>query len=159
MTFHRTDDGWRMTDGTSGATCTLRTVLPDGLNVVEWTVDPSRPADPEQSELHVLVTEAACASGRPPGSRLLGPQVIETADRVLIAFAAIAQDGEQDCPSNPPSPVTVTLSQPLGQREVLDGLVITTDLAAYLGIAPQAPPPFFDEGVTESTGVSPPTSE
>ena len=151
MTFHRIDDEWRMTDGTSGATCTLRTVLPDGLNVVEWTVDPSRAADPDRSEIHVLVTESACANGRPPGARLLGPQVIETAERVLIAFAAIAQEDDQDCPSNPPSPVTVTLSQPLGQREALDGLVITTDLAAYLGIHPQADPPWFDDGVTPTT--------
>ena len=74
MTFHRTADGWRMTDGTSGETCTLRTVLPDGLNVVEWTVDPSRPADPARSEIHVLVTESACASGRPPGRGCSGPR-------------------------------------------------------------------------------------
>ena len=67
-------------------------LVPNALNVVEWTVDPSRPADPDHSQIHVLVTESACASGRPPGARLLGPQVIETADRVMIGVSS--NDGD-----------------------------------------------------------------
>ena len=58
------------------------------------------------------------------GDRLLGPQVVETDDEVRIVFASIPLIGDQNCPGNPPAAVTVVLDQPLGDRELLDGLLI-----------------------------------
>ena len=81
--------------------------------------------------IHLLAVESTCTGGRAMGDRLLGPQVLETADRVRIVFAAIALVGAQDCPSNPPTAVTITLERPLGDRVMVDGLVIgpLSDLA------------------------------
>ena len=39
-------------------------------------------------------------------------------------FAAIPLTGEQTCPGNPSAPVTISLSAPLGDRVLLDGLVV-----------------------------------
>ena len=58
------------------------------------------------------------------GDALLGPQVIETGEAVLVAFAAISPIGPANCPGNPSTPVTVQLSQPLGRRTLKDGLHI-----------------------------------
>ncbi len=66
------------------------------------------------------------------GDRLLGPEIVETADAVLISFAAIAQYTDQECPGNPWAPVEVRLSEPLGERALRDGLVVG-DLARLLG--------------------------
>jgi hypothetical protein len=67
------------------------------------------------------------------GDRLLGPQVIETHSEVLIAFAAIPRTGSQECPSNLVEDVTLTLSAPLGDRHIRDGLVVPINLAERLG--------------------------
>lgn len=92
---------------------------------VEWVIDPAFPTpDAATIELHVLATETACTSGSELGDRLLGPQVVETADTVRIVFASIPLMGDQACPGNPPTPVTIPLTQPLGDRQLRDGLSV-----------------------------------
>ena len=56
------------------------------------------------------------------GRRSQGPQVIETEDAVLLAFAVVPIAGTATCPDNPSTAVTVKLSAPLGRRWVYDGL-------------------------------------
>ena len=58
------------------------------------------------------------------GERLLGPQVVETDHDVRIAFAAIPLVGAQNCPGNPPTAVSITLERALGDRVLIDGLLI-----------------------------------
>ena len=58
------------------------------------------------------------------GDALLGPQMIETDEAVLVAFAAVSAIGPVNCPGNPSSPVTIQLSEPLGQRTFYDGLYV-----------------------------------
>ena len=110
---------WRAT-GFGGGCNNLSVAYPEGLNQVEIYLDPTNPPAADQTEIALLVTERACASGQPMGDRLLEPQVIEEADRVLLVFAAATDPGDATCPGNPSTPVTVTLSAPLGQRELLD---------------------------------------
>lgn len=118
-------NGWIWSGSGGGGPCVVRRQLPAGLGGVEWVLDPAFPAPgPDATELHVLVTETACTGGAEPGERLLGPQVVETDTAVLIAFATIPLIGAQACPGNPPTPVTVTLTAPLGRRQVLDGLAV-----------------------------------
>jgi hypothetical protein len=75
--------------GSLGDRCTLRTAMPAGLGEVEWQLDPAfSPPDADTTALHLLATERDCASGEPMGDRMLGPQIVETDDSVLIAFAA-----------------------------------------------------------------------
>ena len=116
--------GW-FVDGFGSGPCDLRVALPEGLGVVEWVVDPDAPdPGPDTTEIRVLVTERACAGGQEMGDRLLGPQVVETDEAVLIAFAAVPVVGGATCPSNPATAVTVRLAEPLGDRELRDGLAV-----------------------------------
>jgi hypothetical protein len=110
----------------------LHYVGPDGLNTVDWRLDPEAPPDADAT-LEVLVTERQCVSGLPLGNRLRGPQVVMTADAVHIAFAAQPPPGNAfTCPSNPEARVTIELPEPLGDREIIEGLAIGIDLEDYL---------------------------
>jgi len=129
VTFRKTNAGLALDGGSGSGPCALRTTLPAGLNLVEWSLDPAQPANPDASVVEVLATERACASGQPIGDRLLGPQIIETDTEILIALTAIAQAGNQTCPANPSKRVLVQLSQPIGTRVIRDGTVITTHIA------------------------------
>ncbi len=118
-------NGWLWAGAAGGQACDVALQLPHGMGDVSWILDPDFPSpDATSTEIHVLATERACTGGTAVGDRLLGPQVVETADSVRIAFAAIPLVGAQNCPGNPPTAVTVTLERPLGDRPVIDGLVI-----------------------------------
>lgn len=126
-------NGWIWSGSSGGGACVVRLLTPAGTGTVEWTLDPAFPApDPSSTELHVLATETACTGGSEIGDRLLGPQVVVTDDAVRIAFASIPLTGDQACPGNPPTPVTITLTAPLGDRAILDGLAVAplADLVA-----------------------------
>lgn len=132
--------GWRWSPGSGGGPCpVLTSPLPPGVGEVEWTLDPAVPVpDGASTELRVLVEERACASGTELGDRLLGPQVVETDDAVRIAVAAIPLEGDQTCQGNPSTPIVITLGQPLGERIVLDGLIV----GAVDDLVAAAPEPF-----------------
>lgn len=113
------DDGtWQFFEGGS---CPLHIRLPDELGFATWRLDPASPPAPEDRTVTVLVTEIACAGGRPPLGRLLPPVVLATTDAVTIAFAVRKLPGGQDCPANPEARVVVELSERLGDRGLFDG--------------------------------------
>ena len=95
---------------------------PPGLARVEVTLAQGALLGPEDTAIHVLVTEHGCSSGREMGDALKGPQVIETDHAVLVAFAVVPIAGFATCPGNPSTAATIELSLPLGQRVVYDGL-------------------------------------
>ncbi|MEL7208019.1 MAG: hypothetical protein AAGK32_07260 [Actinomycetota bacterium] len=115
------EDGWRF-DGWT-ITCTPTVSLPPGLGHVQVTLDPSHPRPaPGDTIIHLLVTERACVSGRPMGDRLRGPQVRESDDEIVVAFAVALLVGPSRCPGNPPAPATVELASPVGSRPIRNGL-------------------------------------
>jgi hypothetical protein len=122
MRFEWTGDRW-IWDGGSGGPCQPGVVLPPGLGEASWELDPAfDPPGPDTTEVHVLVTELDCTSGSEIGDRLVGPEVRESDDQVVIAFAVIPPEGSAfDCQDNPPHAVTVELSAPLGNRVLADG--------------------------------------
>ena len=123
--FERSGDKWLLGGMGSGRPCEPTVVLPDGLNRVELRLDPDSPPSPESTTIYLLATEVACASGREMGDALQGPQVVETGTEVLVAFAVIPLSEQVvTCQGNPPTPVTIELSQPLGNRAVFDGLYV-----------------------------------
>lgn len=127
-------NGWIWASASGGGPCDVSRVLPEGLGPVEWELDPdSPPPEAGTTELDLLVTELACTGGSELGDRLLGPQVVETDDAVRIAFAAIPLGGAHTCPGNPPASVTVTLESPLGDRDLLDGLVVAPIAELFQG--------------------------
>jgi hypothetical protein len=83
--------------------CALRYDLGD-LGDAIVALDPDNPPDPASSQVHLLVTEAACASGKPADGR--------------VTLERLAQ--LEDCPSNPPTRFTVELDESLGERTLVD---------------------------------------
>jgi hypothetical protein len=125
LTFTLEDGVW-LWAGSSMAQrdCDLRVALPEGLGQVDLSIDRRNPPSPDDTVLRLRVSERACASGRPPGDRLLDPQVIETDDQILLGFVVVEQVGGQECPGNPRVRVTVELASPLGDRTIVDGTTV-----------------------------------
>lgn len=96
-----------------------------------WTFAPDQEIGADTTEFTAMVTERACATGRSSEGRIIGPQIDYVDDTsIRVTFSVRPLDGEQGCPSNPPTPVTVHLEEPLGDRMLLDG-----------GRDPQSEPP------------------
>jgi hypothetical protein len=113
------DGTWLLT---ASGPCTQRVELGGGLGEADLTFA-SMPS-PDADRLEVLVHERACASGQTAEGRVELVTLDETADEVRLVIGVRGLDGEQTCPSNPPTPFTVELSEPLGDREVVDASVV-----------------------------------
>lgn len=100
---------------------------PQGPGEVVVGIDPATPLDPSATSFVLWVAELACAGEAPPAEeRLLGPEVDQRADAIVVDVAVALppprEDGKyQTCPGSPPVEVTIELDEPLGDRPVLDG--------------------------------------
>jgi hypothetical protein len=114
--------GWTM--DVAGA-CRLAVLLGPAMGAASWWVDPARgvPA-PSAMAIDALVQERACASGRAPDGRVAAPVVVYQPDAILVVFGVVPLPGGQDCPGAPPARYRIALTEPLGQRRLLDGGVI-----------------------------------
>ncbi len=103
--------------------CQPQRVLPPGLNEASWTLDPAEPRPGADTQTFTaLVTERECASGQSSEGRVVGPDILEVGDEVLVTFAVRPLGGDmQSCPGNPATRVVVDLGEPLGDRQLLDG--------------------------------------
>jgi hypothetical protein len=101
--------------------------IPDGdlvgrANIARWWLDPAAPPPgPDATSIPALIQERACASGRSPEGRVLEPQVFYASDAILVTVWVRDQLVGQDCQGNPTFPIQVPLTEPLGDRELLDG--------------------------------------
>ena len=111
------EPGWYV--GSMGP-CALTIDLGD-LTVPLITLDPEHPIDPASRELHVLVTEQNCNSGADAEGRIEIVRVDEGSDQIDLVLGVRPRDGGQNCPSNPATPFTVTLAEPIGERLVING--------------------------------------
>jgi hypothetical protein len=84
-----------------------------------WRIDPGQPPAPRDHFASVLLTEQACASGQSPEGRLLPPEIAYGSDEIVIKLSVREIGG--DCPSNHEFPYTVRLSEPIGERVLVDG--------------------------------------
>lgn len=134
MTVELTGNEWRWAGAQGGGPCPLQARLPEGLNTVQWRIDPAaEPLTPNSTTVDLLVTERECASGQAMGDRLLGPEIVATQTAILIAFAAEPPPGDsQTCQGNPEQTVVVELPEPLGDRVISDGLAVGMNLEAFL---------------------------
>jgi hypothetical protein len=99
-----------------------------------WALPPDADVGPNTQEFVALVTEIACASGQTSEGRILPPEITYDDTSVTVTFFVRQLVGAQACPGNPATPFTVTLGEPLGARELLDG-----------GVRPPRPPPVCGE--------------
>lgn len=96
---------------------------PSEFGPATWALDPAYPApDAATTELHVLVWERACSSGKATTGRMSAPVIVSTADTMTISISVRPPPGDaQTCPLPPGTPAVIRLSEPLGSRTLLDG--------------------------------------
>jgi hypothetical protein len=93
----------------------------DGIAASSWRLRPGTLVTPERRVFRILVTEGACAGGQPATGRIEEPLVIRERTRVQVAIFVRPLGGPATCPSNPPTPYTLRLQRPLGDRTLADG--------------------------------------
>jgi hypothetical protein len=90
--------------------------------LARWWLDPAAgvPAA-DATAIKALVEEQKCASGRPPDGRILEPSVFYGQTGIIVTFLVRSQPGGQDCQGAGPGAFEFTLTEPLGDRKLLDG--------------------------------------
>ena len=95
-------------------------------------------ANGEATSFEVWIRPTDCATGQPLGDRLLPPIVNygDTSVTVTWQTAAVVRNSQAvACPAEVPARTTLVLSQPLGERELLDGGVYPAR-PVEIGMAP-----------------------
>jgi hypothetical protein len=92
-----------------------------GLGLAEFRVAPGTELRSDLQEIEVLVTERGCNSGEDARGRIVRPAIIADDETVTVLFGVVPRQGELACPSNPETPFTLRLPEPLGERRLLDG--------------------------------------
>jgi hypothetical protein len=107
----------------TGGPCAPRALLPAGIAELEWSFDPDHPAPaPGDTVLHLLASRRDCTGGEPVGDDLVGPEVVERGGQVLLAVGVEPMPpGSYTCIGTLGEPIEVTLDQPLGPGELVDG--------------------------------------
>ncbi len=113
------DGTWMLT---AAGPCTPRLVGADDLGAADLTLATEPSAD--DTSLELLVLEQACASGRTAEDRIVVLDVEETSERIALRIGIRPPAGDQTCPSNPPTPVTIELSGPVDGREIVDASIV-----------------------------------
>ena len=103
--------------------CTQRLVASDDLGDADLTLA-KRPA-PGDSTIKLHVYEQQCASGDSAEGRVELRALEETAGQVRVWVGVRPPPGDaQTCPSNPPTPFSIQLAGPLGDRKIVDASVV-----------------------------------
>lgn len=92
------------------------------VGAATWWVDPAElPLDPATMVIRAVLVERACASGLSPEGRVLAPRIEYGQDAIVIDVEVVRREGDQDCQGNPEYPIEIELSEPLGDRTLVDG--------------------------------------
>lgn len=113
------DGTWLLT---SAGPCTPRRAASSSLGQADLTLADT--PSPDATSIDLLVHERACASGVPADGRVEIVAVDETAEQVRLHVGVRQRGGDQDCQGNPPTPFSVELSGPLGDRAIVDASVV-----------------------------------
>jgi protein-tyrosine phosphatase len=104
----------------------------EGIRASSWRVDPSYEPRPEDTELRLLLTEQAFASGQSAEGRMLAPDRYSDDEELVLRMFVTPRPGYQTATRNPETPVHVALSEPLGQRRLIDGALLAPAAGAGL---------------------------
>ena len=134
MTVTRTAGSWNWSGAQTGGPCPLVVQMAEGLNTVEWRVDPDESPSPDSVSIRLVLNERECVSGQEIGDRLVGPEIVYTEGQVLVSFAAEPPPGDAfNCQGNPETPFALELDEPLGDRELIDARDTGINLEDVLG--------------------------
>lgn len=93
----------------------------DDAEIAGWApVDPGSLTS-GSTRIPIEVMERSCADGRSADGRIAPPEIVYGDDAVVVTVRVIPVAGGATCPSNPPTPYTLELEEPLGDRALLDG--------------------------------------
>ncbi|HET7520641.1 MAG TPA: hypothetical protein VFK61_03775 [Candidatus Limnocylindria bacterium] len=97
-------------------------VVPDNASPAVWHIDGEQPSG-DATAFVAQVTERACASGRDIRDLLL-PPVIDYGDEAIIVSLYLQPlgGGAQSCVGTLPTPFTIELAEPIGDRMLVDGI-------------------------------------
>jgi hypothetical protein len=96
----------------------------EGIRASSWRLDPTREAPPEETVLHVLVTEQTFAGGQRADDRVLVPDIYIDEHELVLTMFVTPRPGYQSASPNPETPVRITLPEPIGTRQLIDGALI-----------------------------------
>lgn len=83
-----------------------------------WSL--AHPVSLEATRVDLLIHETECSGGASPEGRTLDPTVVYTAASITITIQ-LRPTVAVGCPFSPDSQLTVNLSEPVGNRELIDG--------------------------------------
>jgi hypothetical protein len=102
-----------------GGTLVIEDLVWEGTpEPAEWGFATDEVVGPETTSFDVLIHEGACSSGRSAEGRIPPPTIEYNDNTVHVKFIVYTLPGMQTCPGPPPTPYTVTLREPLGDREL-----------------------------------------
>jgi hypothetical protein len=93
----------------------------DGIRASSWRSAPGVQPGPDCTELRLLVTEQTRAGGRLAQGRFQAPDLHLGEENIVLRLFITPQTGYQTPGPRPETPVRVTLPEPLGGRELIDG--------------------------------------
>ena len=112
------------------AVCDVRIGLHGGYSYVDVHLDPESPPTTTDTSISLLVIESRCDAAVSPIDRLRG-FLVESDDMVTIKIVRIDQEHEFDCRHGQESRVRFELSEPLGDRSLLDGTYMPPSLIQH----------------------------
>jgi hypothetical protein len=112
----------------------------DGVRASSWRLDPAQPPQPTDTELRILLTEQAFASGQSADKRVLAPDIFIDEGKIVLTMFVSPRAGFQTTSRNPETPVRVALPEPVGNRELLDGALAGFAPADAEGPSDRTPP-------------------
>jgi hypothetical protein len=93
----------------------------EGIRASSWRLDPTREPQPQDTVLHVLVTEQAFAGGQRADGRVLAPDIYMDEEELVLRMFITPRPGYQSASPNRETPVRVALPKPLGTHRLIDG--------------------------------------
>jgi len=116
ITMMRKQGRWR---DESGGDCKLWATSEGESSSSDWWLAAS--PQPEDEHLAVRASERDCTGGRKLGSKDFHPRVHYEPERIsIVVYAKPLKDGAYECPGNPSTPFTIALSEPVGDRDIID---------------------------------------
>lgn len=112
---------WSYSHSEHGYDCDPRLLTKEGRAATLWYPDSEHlPTDPAARTIRVAVSEDGCNSGRDATGRVLTDAIEYTPTEVRIRIDIRPNPGAQTCPSHPATLYDVPLSEPIGDRAIVD---------------------------------------
>jgi len=111
-------------------------------SAARWALVPSALPTASATSLETLVWEVGCSSGRDISDKILSPQIRYEADQITVTLwleplPVLGPNEAFTCPLRAPTSFMVPLSEPLGDRQLVDGNEDVGGDAVAAGIDPR----------------------